>query len=355
MQPFYQIEIFDRRSHLCCPSWVPKRLNHKILDDGSEDYDVWNSETAQKIRKSVLDGSYSYCNKSLCPHLSTLLNTGEPTAFMIEKSKLPFKIPNGYEITDSTYVNTTPGSINFTFDQSCNLKCPSCRLDTIMAKPEDIKRIDKTIEFIRKKYATDVKKIQLTGSGDPFASKSFRNFMFNFDPNEWPNLDDINLTTNGILFNEKNWGKMKSAQPFVKTVEISIDACTARTYENETRVGGKWDVLMENLDFISTLDSIQHLRLSFVVQNNNYKEMFGFAMLMLDKFKSRIKYHPLENSTVLYFGKIAPWPHISKDDFYNRAVWKEEHVNYLDFVHEVRKLYVLDENIQIQSNFTDLL
>ena len=49
---------------------------------------------------------------------------------------------------------------------------------------------------------------------------------------------------------------MKEVQPFVKTCEVSIDAFTKDTYENKTRIGGKWDILLENLKFITFIKTI---------------------------------------------------------------------------------------------------
>ena len=32
--------------------------------------DVWNSSGAQEIRRSILDGDYSYCSRTLCPMIA---------------------------------------------------------------------------------------------------------------------------------------------------------------------------------------------------------------------------------------------------------------------------------------------
>ena len=40
---------------------------------------------------------------------------------------------------------------------------------------------------------------------------------------------------------------------FVKSCEISIDGGTKDTYENKTRINGKWDELIDNLKFIAQL------------------------------------------------------------------------------------------------------
>ena len=57
------------------------------------------------------------------------------------------------------------------------------------------------------------------------------------------------------------------------------------TYEGITRLRGNWDVLISNLKFLSTLDSVDDIYLSFVVSEKNYDEMFLFYQTMMDIFK----------------------------------------------------------------------
>lgn len=362
IQPFKHVEFFHEEITLCCPTWLETKIKFDKTG-GDYNYDVWNSELVQNIRKSILDGSYSYCSKTECPHLSTLINTEIPSGYFIEKSKLPYIGPDGYKIEDNSYNEQTPASINFTYDRSCNLRCPSCRVDTIMAKPDEVLRIDKVTNFIKTKYSKNARKLAITGSGDPFASKSFRKFLMEFEPSQWPNLDEIYITTNGNLFNRENWNLIKKTHPYIKMVEISIDAATKDTYESKVRLNGQWDVLMQNLDFISEINSIQTLRCSFVVQHSNYKEMLGFAKLIYERMSNRIKNQNHSHSTWVYFGKIAQWPHITDEKFKELSVWEPEHENYNDFVNEVNNLYSYDKSfdnmghggINIMSNFTDLI
>lgn len=352
VQPFKHIEFFKDHATLCCPTWLETPLWYTKNDDGSINYDVWKSETAQKIRESILDGTYSHCDKNACPHLSTLINTGTASGFFFKKDELPIKMYDGFVVDDKN-ISSGPGSINFTYDDSCNLKCPSCRFQIFMAKPDEIIEIDNITDFIKTKYSKEARKLAITGSGDPWASKSFRKFLFEFDPKLWPNLDDIYLTTNANLFTKENWDRIKNAHLYVKSVEISIDAATKDTYENKVRLNGNWDVLMENLDFISSIPTIKNLRCSFVTQLDNYKEMRDFAELIYSKFKKRIETRDKEE-TLVYFGKIYQWTHMDSETFIKKSVWDKTHEKYNDFVNEVNRLYEFDK-IFIQSNFTDLL
>ena len=370
LQPFRHIELLKTNASLCCPTWLTKPLTYDRNEKGEFNYDVWNSESAQEIRKSILDGSYKYCDKNLCPHLNTLLSTGKNNGMFARVDKpsdfefkyegenqfyFPFSDVDGIEINDTPLVKTTPGSINFTFDRSCNLRCPSCRLETIMEKPDEVKEIDKIIDFINSDYSKDCRRIVITGSGDPFASKSFRRFMFNFDPTKWPKLKTVYLVTNGKLFNKKNWDMMENIQPYITEVEISIDAGTKDTYENKTRIGGHWETLIENLKFISTIDTIESLRISFIVQKDNYNEMTLCADLIYDIFKERIQDKKSNKKTALFFGRIAKWTHMTDKDMDQKDVADPRHPNHLDLIRHLKQVYGYKNKMYIQSNLTSLL
>src|SRR5690349_32657 len=54
--------------YVCCPSWLPKTIGNLLPSSVAE---VWNSEAAVDIRKSILDGSFKYCKEEHCPYLQT--------------------------------------------------------------------------------------------------------------------------------------------------------------------------------------------------------------------------------------------------------------------------------------------
>ena len=152
----------------------------------------------------------------------------------------------------------------------------------------------------------------------------FRSFLQEFDSKKYPKVKTVHLHTNGNLWTPSMWNSMKNVHPYVGSVEISIDASNKETYDIVRR-NGDWDMLMENLDYINTLDTIDVITLSFVVQNINYKEIFEF-----EKLKDRLNNIPQVRT---HYHKILDWGHMS--DFDERAVWKPEHRNYNDF----RKLW----------------
>jgi MoaA/NifB/PqqE/SkfB family radical SAM enzyme len=313
--PFNSLEIHNNTYFLCCPSWLSKRIEES--DYSLED--VWKSEPVRDIRDSILDGSYRYCDKNLCPHLSNVIKFDKPTGPISYRSE-----------TKIIQNNESPENVIFNFDRTCNYKCPSCRNELIVENIEGIKRVEKTIEDIDKHYSSNLKNIYLTGSGDPFISVGFRNYLKNFNPLKYPLLENIHLHTNASMWNEEMWNIMPNIHKYVKTCEISIDAGTKKTYEEVTRIGGDWDNLISNLKFINTIESLKSIKVSFVVQTGNYKEMSIFADIMYDIFGEKVN---------IFFGKITNWGTFSDVAFDKVKIWDESHPEHGEFKSELNSVW----------------
>jgi MoaA/NifB/PqqE/SkfB family radical SAM enzyme len=120
----------------------------------------------------------------------------------------------------------------------------------------------------------------ITGSGDPFASRTFRKLLGWISNETCPNLK-VMLMTNGLLFTEKEWAKFPNLKGKIKLVKVSMDGATKETHELLRR-GSRWETMMENLPFIGTLrpkGDIHNYELVFVVQEENYREMGDFVDL----------------------------------------------------------------------------
>ena len=116
---------------------------------------------------------------------------------------------------------------------------------------------------------------------------------------------------------------------YFKSCEISIDAATKHTYENVTRLGGNWDNLLSNLKFISTIEELESIKCSFVVQQTNYMEMVDFLNIMQSIFGNRVK---------VFFGKITNWGTFSDDTFKLLQIWSTEHPEHQLFLEEFKKV-----------------
>ena len=315
--PFTSLEIHNNVCFVCCPSWLPNKIEISEIPLK----DMWNSEPIIDIRKSMLDGTFKYCNKEMCPYLSKLIKDGIATGPITLKS-------NPVSHQNLIIENNTPDYIVMNFDRTCNYKCPSCRVDLIVEDSKGIQRVEKTIEDIDKYYSQHVKTLYITGSGDPFVSVGFRNYLRKFNPKKYPNLEKIHFHTNASMWNKEMWDSMPNVHKYVKSCEISIDAGTKDTYENKTRLGGDWENLMNNLKFINTLR--MRVKTSFVVQDTNYMEMETFYNLMYSIFGKKVN---------VFFGKITNWGTFSDGEFKLKQVWDVEHPEHHLFKKEFNKVW----------------
>jgi MoaA/NifB/PqqE/SkfB family radical SAM enzyme len=336
--PFTNVELHKGSSFMCCPSWLTKRLpNNAKLNT------IWNSEEAIDIRKSIIDGSYKYCDKTMCPYLSELINVSDKGDIgpIIPKAANP-QFLQTYDYA-SGMMGNNPEYVQFSFDKTCNFKCPSCRVGLIVANTKEIKEVELTIKEIEETFANDVKTLYITGTGDPFVSVGFRNFLRGFNPIKYPKLQSIHLHTNASMWTKEMWDSMPNIHPYVKTCEISIDAGTKDTYENYTRIGGDWNTLIDNLNFINTIPKLTYIKTSFVVQSHNYNEMGIFVNLMKSIFDKKVH---------IYFGKILNWGHLSDTEYKLLKVWDVSHPEYSNFIYEFNKI---SKNYQVFHNMQEFM
>ena len=149
--PFTSLEIHNNVCFVCCPSWLPNKIELQDIPLN----DIYNSEPIVDIRNSILDGSFKYCDKELCPHLSKLINYG------VTSGPIDLKVNSSYN--SPIVKNNTPDNIIMNFDRTCNYKCPSCRVDLIVESSKGIERVEKTIEEIDTYYSKNVKTLYITG------------------------------------------------------------------------------------------------------------------------------------------------------------------------------------------------
>lgn len=323
--PFQAMEVHDHERFICCASWMTKYLPKDAPVDVA-----WNSQEADDIRESVLDGSYRYCDDSQCPFLSEL-KYHKPQGMLgplQPKGNLPLKLKKLIKSYKEGNLQP-PTNVQFSFDRSCNLKCPSCRIEMFIANSSKIKEVNATIQEIEEKFSDSIESIYITGSGDPFISVGFRNFLRNFNPEKYPRLKRIHLHTNATKWNREMWESMPNIHKYVQSCEISIDAGTKQTYENETRINGDWNELKENLEFISKLPNLKNVKPSFVVQQANYKEMDIFYNEMKRIF---IDESNVERQLRIFYGRITNWGTFTEEEFKKHNVLDLQHPEHGEFL-----------------------
>jgi wyosine [tRNA(Phe)-imidazoG37] synthetase (radical SAM superfamily) len=298
--PFKRMEI-ERGGKTCLCCWIRKSPGNLHQDSLMT---LWNSPVAQEIRGSILDGTFRYCKLNFCPYYAA--------------GKLPFQkdvAADPYEDiirNRRTKINTM--NLWLSFDHRCNLRCISCRNSNVLL-PEKEQTENRALMESVKKALPAITTLGISAKGEPFASPVIRDFLFTFDSATHPNLK-LSILTNGQLHTPECWEKMQKAHPAISSVRISIDAATKETYE-KIRLGGSFEKLMENLDYLSklrALNAIGELTINFVVNADNFTEMKDFVKMGFNF-----------NCDYVYFAFMNNWGVFTDEEYKKMAVHRPEH------------------------------
>ena len=237
-----------------------------IKDDPLED--VWNSDKVQKLRASIIDGSYRYCRKD---------------CYVIERSPTMSELPEPYKTYIADGTTELPLSaierLTDSHDFRCNLACPSCRPE-IHKLTEEEEEAYPIVEQEIEKILKHVRDYDTSLQGDPFASPFTRKKLQTMDPADYPKMQNIILETNGQLLTPEMWGSMQKIHHLITWIFISMDGAAKESYE-ANRYPGKWDRIIANLDFLADIRRNQHTPfqfiLKFIIQKNNFRELPKFC------------------------------------------------------------------------------
>ena len=314
IRPFDHLQLMDNGDMLpCCPPWV----NHYSIGNiNKQSYEeIWNGKKAQEFRRSILDGSFKYCNEKSCPHL---YSKSGPLSKNARSKEVQNDILEGKTILDHG-----PQEIQFCYDRSCNLSCPSCRNEVFIADGAERRFYLDMQHKLQSDFLKDALQFIITGSGDAFASPIFRTFLQTLQEEQAPKVKCITLLTNGLLI-KKYWDTFSSfTKEKVKFISISIDAATEETYLFNRR-GGSWALLHENLKFVQQLEGVK-LRTSMVVQDNNFREIKDFV-IMSESY----------DAVTVQLQIIEPDFHFGEPDYINtwlkKAVHEKVHKNHNELI-----------------------
>ena len=227
-----------------CTSWLPQSIGNLQIKSLT---DIIGSDMHQYLQSSITDGTYRYCNEHQCSYIkSGAVLHGQPDRIQ---------------------------HLRLAIDDSCNLRCPSCRKGMIFHKEGSaynlgIRLADKINDWLYN-YEHPIQ-VHMGSDGDPFASHVYRHFM-----EQTPERDNIkySILTNGLMFKEF-YTKVPYVINNLQELGVSIDGASKETYE-KLRLGGRWEKILEGLECMAKQKQKHGFRfiLHFVVQKDNYHEM----------------------------------------------------------------------------------
>lgn len=255
----------------CCPAWLPYSLGN-VFDAGTAE-EVWNSESAVEIRRSIHDGDFRYCSRTLCSYIAAKK--------LPSKSEITDPVLRGYIDHRTVVLPDSPSMVQMNHDQSCNLACPSCRTGIITATPDEQRvYLDAADRVLLPLLRRVDGMAYISGGGEAFASAHYKKVLASLNRSEYPNLY-VYLITNAQLLSAKRWAEFPHLPEMVGMMSVSIDAACAETYERLRRPA-KWSVLMANLQLLAEMRAagkIAALQINFVVQAENFRELPEFYAL----------------------------------------------------------------------------
>ena len=277
----YDTVLIDKQGscYACeCTAWLPQSIGNLQIKPLSE---ILSSDMRQHLQESVADGTYRYCNNKLCSYIKT----------------------NWFDSPEGGIKH-----LRLAIDDSCNLRCPSCRKGLIFHKEGSaynlgVRLADRINEWL---YTHDKPiQVHIGSDGDPFASHVYRHFM-----EQTPERDNIkySILTNALMFKE-----FHTRVPYVirnlNELGVSIDGASKDTYE-KLRLGGRWDKVNENLQSIAESKQKHGFKfiLYFVVQKDNHHEMDDMLALGERYGADRVNFSLIEDWGVLpdFKSKLPP-------------------------------------------------
>ncbi len=308
--PFTQLYYYEYMADICSPTW-----NNDVNVGNPQELSIeqiWNSPKAQEVRRSILDGSFDFCNDEICWRMieGKLFKRDE-----ITDPKLVDIIEN-----NKTIIEGGPEFINIAYNPTCNLNCRMCRKDVISSVDPLHKK--KAIDDLKAYNFANLKRLIIPGSGELFANDDYVELLQNIDDYNFPNLEAVWIYSNGVLFTEENWKKVSHlARKYKLKIFISTDSVRRETFM-KIRRGGDYNKFISNLEMLGAKrrnNEFDSLYLAFCVQRLNFREMPEFVL-----FAERY------GADCVHFEKLFHSP-------ISECVHRSENVYYSEFVHSLEE------------------
>lgn len=320
LEPFGNIEIDSFGNvRLCgCASWMPIQIGNIFKNTIEE---LLASKLAINIRNSIRDGSYRYCNKNTCGFIAN--------DWLLHADKLNDQDVRVKLFKDET-MPKTPVRYFIAGDRTCNLSCPSCRTHVIANHEIVIEQNKQIVDILNKQLFSGSTNerifIHVSTSGEVFASPLLLSFLENFSLERYPRAV-FRIQTNGLLL-KRRWHRIEFLKDHIENITVTTDSCTKNVYE-KLRRGGIFEDLIENLEFLSTLNVDFNMRM--VVQKDNYNEIENFYHWSKQFGATQVEYTRLTN-----------WGTFTNNEFLELDVLNPKHSLYdkaVEHIHNLRNRY----------------
>lgn len=262
-----------------------------------------------EFRKSLVDGTFKYCQKSQCPNL------------------VGGWLPRKDKIEDKTIIRILEGDISsrpsldeihLSYDSHCNLKCPSCRTEFCTNTKEQNEKHDEFYLKYLQPYVNNAKHLCLQGCGEAMLSPHSRMILKSLSDEKYDDLK-VELRTNVTSITPQNWESIGYGRKRIRHIAASIDAATKKTFE-KLRYPANWEIVLDNLHFIQSLrkeGEIDLFEFHVVIQKENLRELVDII-----KLASGL------NVDVVTFSRLVNWMGKSEEEYLDiNPFWIESEIH----------------------------
>ncbi len=183
--PFKRIEILTNGDvYTCCSA----HLKHgyfigNLFEEEVEE--IWNSEKAKKLRYSVSEGDFEYCNH-MCRWLhQDKEDRNDSISPVREREEVAVHYKNYQECS----LQEGPVEISLSCDDTCNLYCQSCRAKRKVLDKEGSEKLYQILMTKVRPMLVTCKNLSALGSGDIFSSQALSRFYQTLSKEEFPDLE----------------------------------------------------------------------------------------------------------------------------------------------------------------------
>ncbi len=231
--------------------------------------ELCQSENVKKLRESILDGSFRYCD----PHKCTFLANDELPDLSKEEINKIINMRNPHEFVVA-------------YDETCNHACSSCRRKFF--KP--VKEYYDNVETINNKmlpYYNKATCLDVNGRGEIFECEHLLSMLERLEPEN----DDfvLYIETNAALFDEVHWKRIAHLGKYNVNVTATVNSFHDSTYRYLNGYANHIDIVLKNLKFIQELRSqeiVNDFEISMVAQESNFRELPEYVDRCLNEFKA---------------------------------------------------------------------
>jgi hypothetical protein len=319
------------KAGMCCAPWMPGFSLGNVISGKETASQLYNNERSTAARRSVLDGSFRFCDHQKCRLIS-----GDELPIKAKITAPDYRMASGGIVGEKVKRAVATGQLTvespefvlLAFDQSCNLSCPSCRTRVITEKIDlQITKetlIEESIIPLLKRAVT----LNINPAGELFVSRPLRRLLSRLNRQDFPNLK-LDIISNGMLFTKREWEKFPGIHEMVRSVRVSTDGATKETFETLRR-GATWEIFIENMRFLGDLRQsgvLQALIFSFTYQKTNFREM----PLFVDWTRG------FDPNRHVVFERLDNWGAFSPENYRDIAIHHIDHPLHSEFLSIIRQ------------------